>query len=59
MARKYGFEMRLIAMTNTHHAAMKELVIGRSLSWMEDAPVVQESRSSLTPVKRRETKRDF
>lgn len=42
MARKHGFEMRLISMTNTHHATMKELVIGRNLSWMDNAPVVCE-----------------
>jgi hypothetical protein len=34
--------MRLIAMTNTHHAEMKELVIGRDLSWMGDSPPVGE-----------------
>lgn len=57
LARKHGFEMRLIAMTNTHHTAMKELVIGRSLSWMDEAPVVHEKFTSLTPAKRRGLKR--
>ena len=38
LARKYGFQMKLIAMHNTHHAHMTELVIGRDLSWMSDAP---------------------
>ena len=28
MARNHGFQMRLIPMTNTHHATMQELVIG-------------------------------
>ncbi len=38
MARRYGFQMRLIPMKNTHHATMKELVIGRSLSWLDGLP---------------------
>src|SRR5262245_66358401 len=42
MARRHGFEMRLISMTNTLHAAMKELVIGGNLSWMADSTVVSE-----------------
>ncbi|MBI5213213.1 MAG: DNA adenine methylase, partial [Nitrospirae bacterium] len=37
MARSHGFQMRLIPMTNTHHATMEELVIGRDLSWMDAA----------------------
>lgn len=35
MVRMHGFQMRLIPMTNTHHATMMELVIGRDLSWMD------------------------
>ncbi|MBI5235726.1 MAG: DNA adenine methylase [Deltaproteobacteria bacterium] len=35
LAQAHGFEMRLIPMTNTHHAAMEELVIGKNLSWMD------------------------
>lgn len=42
MARRHGFEMRLIAMTNTHHAEMKELVVGKDLAWMDGAPIVRE-----------------
>lgn len=42
MARKYGFEMRLIPMKNTHHATMEELVIGKNLSWMDRYPTVHE-----------------
>lgn len=57
MARRHGFEMRLISMTNTHHAAMKELVIGRHLSWMDDAPVVREKLSKYVTVKERKTKK--
>ena len=57
LARKHGLEMRLIAITNTHHAAMKELVIGRNLSWMDDAPVVREKLSNYVTVKKQKTKR--
>ena len=34
MARKYGFCTKPVAMKNTHHAEMKELLIGRDLSWL-------------------------
>lgn len=33
LAKKYGFKTKPIAMKNTHHAEMKELLIGRDLSW--------------------------
>lgn len=42
MARRHGFQMRLIPMTNTHHAKMEELVIGKDLSWMDAYPTVHE-----------------
>jgi len=57
MARRHGFEMRLIAMTNTHHAAMKELVIGKNLSWMDDAPVVREKLSRYATAKKQKVQR--
>jgi DNA adenine methylase len=57
MARRHGFEMRLIAMTSTHHAAMKELVIGRNLSWMDDAPIVREKPSRYATVKKQKAQR--
>ncbi len=34
MAAKYGFETRAIAMKNTHHAKMTELLISRNLNWL-------------------------
>lgn len=62
MAREYDFEMRLIAMTMTHHAEMKELVIGRDMSWMEQSPVVREAKAkyiaATTVKKRRNRKRE-
>jgi DNA adenine methylase len=34
LARKHGFDQETIAMKNTHHAQMTELLIGRDLSWL-------------------------
>lgn len=34
LAKKYDFETRPVAMKNTHHAEMSELLIGRNLSWV-------------------------
>jgi DNA adenine methylase len=36
LAKKNGFQSRAIAMKNTHHAKMTELLIGRDLSWLRD-----------------------
>jgi DNA adenine methylase len=44
MARRHGFQMRLIPMKNTHHATMLELVVGRDLSWLDELPVVHEDK---------------
>jgi DNA adenine methylase len=33
LAHRYGFDTELIAMKSTHHATMKELLIGRNLDW--------------------------
>lgn len=33
LAKKYDFDVELIAMKNTHHAEMTELIIGRNLDW--------------------------
>lgn len=35
LAASHQFQTRLIAMKNTHHAKMSELLIGRSLEWVE------------------------
>jgi len=45
MARRYGFQTRLIPMKNTHHATMKELIIGRDLSWLDELPAIRESEA--------------
>lgn len=33
LASRYGFDIELVAMKNTHHAKMTELLIGRNLNW--------------------------
>jgi DNA adenine methylase len=43
MAKKYGFQMRLIPMKNTHHTTMEELVIGKDLTWMDRYRAVHNS----------------
>jgi DNA adenine methylase len=42
LARKHKFEMKPIAMKNTHHAEMTELVIGRDLSWMSGTMMLKK-----------------
>lgn len=42
MAENHGFQMRLVPMSNTHHATLEELVIGKDLSWMDSHPAVHE-----------------
>lgn len=34
LAAQYGFDTELVAMKNTHHAEMTELLIGRNLNWV-------------------------
>lgn len=34
LAAQFGFQTKAIAMKNTHHAEMSELLIGRSLDWV-------------------------
>jgi DNA adenine methylase len=34
LARSHGFDTQAIAMKNTHHARMDELLIGRNLNWV-------------------------
>ena len=35
LAARHSFEVECVAMKNTHHAKMMELLIGRSLSWLQ------------------------
>ena len=55
LARRHGFQMRLIPMTNTHHATMEELVIGKDLTWMDQFPAVHEPEADYVARPRRET----
>lgn len=38
LARKHNFDTELVAMKNTHHAEMTELLIGRNLDWARVRP---------------------
>ncbi|WP_322513655.1 DNA adenine methylase [Chloroflexus sp.] len=46
LARAHGFQMRLVPMKNTHHATLRELVIGRDLAWLDELPVIREERGT-------------
>jgi DNA adenine methylase len=49
LAAKHGFEVRPIAMKNTHHAKMTELLIGKDLSWLTSSAADRESASQNAP----------
>ena len=36
LAARHGFQTKPVAMNNTHHAEMKELLIGRNLDWVSE-----------------------
>jgi len=38
LARQSHFDIELVAMKNTHHAKMTELLIGRDLAWARHEP---------------------
>jgi DNA adenine methylase len=42
LAKRHGFATKLVAMKNTHHAKMNELLIGRDLAWVENGGVFRE-----------------
>ena len=42
LAQRHGFDCRPVAMKNTHHAEMRELLIGRNLSWVDGPSLVRE-----------------
>ena len=45
-------------MTNTHHAAMEELVIGKNLSWMDSFPAVHEPEIEYIVKKKEKSRLD-
>lgn len=51
IAHRHRFQMRLISMKNTHHATMRELVIGRDVSWLDELPTIRESGSRYSVKK--------
>jgi DNA adenine methylase len=42
LAKQHGFETKPVAMKNTHHAEMSELLIARDLGWFESGGVFRE-----------------
>ncbi|MFO1371827.1 MAG: DNA adenine methylase [Candidatus Competibacteraceae bacterium] len=44
LARKHGFQMRLIPMNTTHHTQIFELVIGKNLAWLDNLQIVNEEQ---------------
>jgi len=48
LAEKHGFETKSVAMKNTHHAEMNELLIGKNLDWVETGGIFRDQ-----PVSRR------
>jgi DNA adenine methylase len=42
LADRHGFATKPVAMKNTHHAEMSELLIGRNLDWVEDGGIFRE-----------------
>jgi DNA adenine methylase len=42
LAKQHGFATKPVAMKNTHHAEMNELLIGRDLDWVENGGVFRE-----------------
>lgn len=45
LAERHGFSTEVVAMKNTHHAKMTELLIGRSLNWLRPYLWVRERRA--------------
>jgi len=46
LAERHCFETKPVAMKNTHHAEMDELLIGRNLDWVEDGGIFREEPPS-------------
>jgi DNA adenine methylase len=42
LAERHGLQTKPVAMKNTHHAEMDELLIGRNLDWVEDGGIFRE-----------------
>lgn len=47
LARKFGFDTELVAMKNTHHNVMTELLIGRNLDWLHTGTDIADRQQTL------------
>lgn len=50
LAEGFGFKTQAIAMKNTHHAKMSELLVGRNLEWLKRTANGRESRPQNWPA---------
>lgn len=50
LAAQAGFQTATVAMKNTHHTTMTELLIGRDLSWLNDGPALRSIDPHHTPL---------
>jgi DNA adenine methylase len=55
LAERHGFQTKPVAMKNTHHAEMNELLIGRNLDWVDDGGFFREQPVSYNgaPTKKK------
>ena len=49
LAKEFGFQTELVAMKNTHHEIMNELLVGRNLAWLRSATEVPASERASQP----------
>lgn len=49
LAKRHGFQTKPVAMKNTHHAEMNDLLIGRDLAWVENGGVFREEPPTYGP----------
>ena len=51
LATEFGFETQAVAMKNTHHARMTELLVGKDLTWLrlaQSSPVLRARTAQVT-----------
>jgi DNA adenine methylase len=58
LAARHGFETKPVAMNNTHHAEMNELLIGRDLGWVEKGGVFREAPAPYRAISRKSARKD-
>ncbi len=54
LAERHGFQTKPVAMKNTHHAEMNELLIARDLGWVETGGVFREEPTPYRAVSPKE-----